>query len=135
MGRTRCARARFAAGTGDIQLTIVQTVALAGAIVVTTPQEIADSAQGGLDVRKSKRAPDRFDRKHELLISPSDQKRYDIFGSGGGEREAKRLRVRARPNPDRYRNPRSRGSRMPIAAEDPESAVGAEFNRIARELY
>ena len=27
------------------------------------------------------------------FISPSDQKRYDIFGSGGGEREAKRLRV------------------------------------------
>ena len=124
-------------GTGDIQLTIVQTVALAGAIVVTTPQEVAL-----IDARK---AASMFEKVNVPLlglienmsyfVSPSDQKRYDIFGSGGGEREAKRLRVPLLgqiPIDIRTREGGDRG--MPIAAEDPKSAVGAEFNRIAREL-
>jgi ATP-binding protein involved in chromosome partitioning len=124
-------------GTGDIQLTIVQTVALAGAIVVTTPQEVAL-----IDARK---AASMFEKVNvpvlglienmSYFISPSDQKRYDIFGSGGGEREAKRLRVPLLgqiPIDIATREGGDRGT--PIAAEDPKSAVGAEFNRIARQL-
>ena len=69
------------------------------------------------------------------FISPSDQKRYDIFGSGGGEREAKRLRVPLLGQIPIDIATREAGDRgMPIATEDPKSAVGAEFNRIAREL-
>ena len=56
-------------GTGDIQLTIVQTVALAGAIIVTTPQEVAL-----IDARKASTMFEKVnvpvlgsDRKHELL--------------------------------------------------------------------
>ena len=82
-------------GTGDIQLTIVQTVALSGAVIVTTPQEVAL-----IDARK---AASMFQRVNvpvlglienmSYFLSPSDRKRYDIFGSGGGQREAARLRV------------------------------------------
>src|ERR1700693_1379603 len=82
-------------GTGDIQLTIVQTVALSGVIIVTTPQEVA--------LIDARRAATMFDKVNvpilglienmSYFVSPSDGKRYDIFGSGGGEREAKRLRV------------------------------------------
>ncbi len=82
-------------GTGDIQLTIVQTVALAGAVVVTTPQEVAL-----IDARK---AVTMFTKTNVPVLGiienmsyfecPSDGKRYDIFGSGGGEREAARLGV------------------------------------------
>ncbi len=82
-------------GTGDIQLTIVQTVALAGAVIVTTPQEVAL-----IDARK---AASMFERVNvpvlglienmSYFVSPKDNFRYDIFGSGGGEREAKRLGV------------------------------------------
>ena len=69
------------------------------------------------------------------FISPSDQQRYDIFGSGGGEREAKRLRVPLLGQIPIDIATREAGDRgMPIAAEDPNSAVGAEFSRIAREL-
>src|SRR5437667_10845750 len=82
-------------GTGDIQLTIVQTVALAGAIVVTTPQEVAL-----IDARKAATMFEKVNvpvlgliENMSYFISPSDQQRYEIFGSGGGEREAKRLRV------------------------------------------
>ncbi len=82
-------------GTGDIQLTIVQTVALAGAVIVTTPQEVAL-----IDARK---AATMFQKVNVPLLglvenmsffqSPSDGKRYDIFGNGGGRREAARLGI------------------------------------------
>src|SRR5438270_177444 len=71
----------------------------------------------------------------EHRILPSDQQRYDIFGSGGGEREAKRLRVPLLGQIPIDIATREAGDRgMPIAAEDPDSVVGAEFSRIAREL-
>jgi ATP-binding protein involved in chromosome partitioning len=124
-------------GTGDIQLTIVQTVALAGAIVVTTPQEVAL-----IDARKAAAMFEKVNvpvlgliENMSYFISPSDQKRYDIFGSGGGEREAKRLRVPLLGQIPIDIATREAGDRgMPIVAEDPDSVVGAEFNRIAREL-
>ena len=124
-------------GTGDIQLTIVQTVALAGAIVVTTPQEVAL-----IDARKAATMFEKVNvpvigliENMSYFVSPSDQRRYEIFGSGGGEREAKRLRVPLLGQIPIDIATREAGDRgMPIAAEEPNSVVGAEFNRIAREL-
>jgi ATP-binding protein involved in chromosome partitioning len=82
-------------GTGDIQLTIVQTVALSGAVIVTTPQEVAL-----IDARK---AASMFAKVNvpilglvenmSYFLCPGDGHRYDIFGSGGGVREAARLQV------------------------------------------
>ncbi len=82
-------------GTGDIQLTIVQTVELAGAIIVTTPQEVAL-----IDARK---AVSMFGEVNvpvlgivenmSYFICPNDGNRYFIFGEGGGRREAERLKV------------------------------------------
>src|SRR3954454_17280433 len=124
-------------GTGDIQLTIVQTVALSGAIIVTTPQEVAL-----IDARK---AATMFEKVNVPVLglienmsyfrSPSDGKRYDIFGSGGGEREAKRLRVPLLGQIPIDIATREAGDRgMPIVGEDRNSAVTAEFERIARQL-
>src|SRR6201982_1166769 len=82
-------------GTGDIQLTIVQPAALSGAIIVTTPQEVAL-----IDARKAATMFDKVNvpvlgliENMSYFVSPSDGKRYDIFGSGGGERGVKRSRV------------------------------------------
>ncbi len=82
-------------GTGDIQLTIVQTVAVDGAVVVTTPQEMAL-----IDARK---AASMFAKVNvpivgvvenmSYFLSPSDGERYPIFGEGGGQAEAERLGV------------------------------------------
>ena len=124
-------------GTGDIQLTIVQTVALSGALIVTTPQEVAL-----IDARKAAAMFEKVNvpvlgliENMSYFISPSDQKRYDIFGSGGGEREAKRLRVPLLgqiPIDIATREASDRG--MPIVAENSDSPVTAEFSRIARHL-
>src|SRR6266516_3814482 len=124
-------------GTGDIQLTIVQTVALAGAIIVTTPQEVAL-----IDARK---AAAMFEKVNVTVLglienmsyftSPSDGKRYDIFGTGGGEREARRLRV-----PLLGQIPIDIATRelgdcgIPIVSEDGQSPVTAEFAKIARQI-
>ena len=82
-------------GTGDIQLTIVQTIALSGAVIVTTPQEVAliDARKATAMFEKTNVAVLGLIENMSYFLSPSDGVRYDIFGSGGGEREAARLRV------------------------------------------
>jgi ATP-binding protein involved in chromosome partitioning len=124
-------------GTGDIQLTIVQTVALAGAIIVTTPQEVAL-----IDARKAATMFEKVNvtvlgliENMSYFVSPSDGKRYDIFGNGGGEREAKRLRVPLLGQIPIDIATREGGDRgMPITGEAPDSPVAKEFIRIAQEL-
>jgi ATP-binding protein involved in chromosome partitioning len=124
-------------GTGDIQLTIVQTVALSGAIIVTTPQEVAL-----IDARKAATMFDKVNvpvlglvENMSYFVSPSDAKRYDIFGSGGGEREAKRLRVPLLGQIPIDVATRVAGDRgMPIVGEDRQSPVTAEFKRVAESL-
>ncbi|HVF72250.1 MAG TPA: Mrp/NBP35 family ATP-binding protein [Chthoniobacterales bacterium] len=124
-------------GTGDIQLTIVQTVALAGAIIVTTPQEVAL-----IDARKAATMFEKVNvhvlgliENMSYFICPGDGRRYDIFGSGGGEREAKRIRVPLLGQIPIDIPTREAGDRgMPITAEDKRSAVGAEFMKIAARL-
>jgi ATP-binding protein involved in chromosome partitioning len=124
-------------GTGDIQLTIVQTVALSGAIIVTTPQEVAL-----IDARKAATMFEKVNvpvlglvENMSYFVSPSDGKRYDIFGSGGGEREAKRLRVPLLGQIPIDIATRESGDRgIPIVGENPESAVAAEFKKVAQNL-
>jgi ATP-binding protein involved in chromosome partitioning len=124
-------------GTGDIQLTIVQTVALSGAIIVTTPQEVAL-----IDARKASTMFEKVNvpvlgliENMSYFISPTDGQRFDIFGSGGGEREAKRIRVPLLGQIPIDMATRESGDRgMPITAENNESSVRAEFMRIARGL-
>ncbi len=124
-------------GTGDIQLTIVQTVALSGAIIITTPQEVAL-----IDARK---AASMFEKVNvpvlglienmSYFMSPSDGKRYDIFGSGGGQREARRLRVPLLGQIPIDIATREAGDRgIPIVGDDRKSPVTAEFVRIAEGI-
>ncbi|HEY2713392.1 MAG TPA: Mrp/NBP35 family ATP-binding protein [Chthoniobacterales bacterium] len=124
-------------GTGDIQLTIVQTVALSGAIIVTTPQEVAL-----IDARKASTMFEKVNvpvlgliENMSYFVAPNDGQRYDIFGTGGGEREAKRLRVPLLGQIPIDIATREAGDRgMPVTAEDGESPVSVEFRRIAARL-
>jgi ATP-binding protein involved in chromosome partitioning len=124
-------------GTGDIQLTIVQTVALSGAIIVTTPQEVAL-----IDARKAATMFDKVNvpvlgliENMSYFICPGDGKRYDIFGSGGGAREAKRLRVPLLGQIPLDIATREAGDRgMPIVGEDRQSGVAQEFLKIAGRI-
>jgi ATP-binding protein involved in chromosome partitioning len=125
-------------GTGDIQLTIVQTVALDGAVIVTTPQEVAL-----IDARK---ACSMFQKVNvpilgilenmSYFICPSDGQSYAIFGKGGGEHEAKRLGVPLLGQVPIEMNVREAGDEgHPIALEDPtKSTASRVFHEVAVKL-
>ncbi len=124
-------------GTGDIQLTIVQTVALAGAVIVTTPQEVAliDARKASAMFAKVNVPVLGLVENMSYFLCPSDGARYDIFGSGGGKREADRLGVPLLGQIPIDIATREAGDRgMPIAAADPESPISKEFLKIARKL-
>ena len=79
-------------GTGDIQLTLTQKIPLSGAVIVTTPQEIAVS-----DVRRSIAMFDKVnvdilgivENMSYFIPDDAPDKKYFIFGEGGGRRVAK----------------------------------------------
>ncbi len=124
-------------GTGDIQLTIVQTVALAGAIIVTTPQEVAliDARKAATMFQKVNVPVLGLIENMSFFLCPSDGQRYDIFGNGGGEREAARLKVPLLGQIPIDIPTREAGDRgQPVAEADPGNPVAQEFLKIARQL-
>jgi len=82
-------------GTGDIQLTIVQTVALDGAVIVTTPQEVAlvDARKAIAMFRKVNVTILGVVENMSYFTVPGTTQRHEIFGTGGGRREAERQKV------------------------------------------
>lgn len=85
-------------GTSDIHLTLVQTIALTGAVVVTTPQEIAlIDARKGIDMFRTDKVqvPVLGLVENMAWFTPAElpQNRYYIFGNGGGVRLAQELDI------------------------------------------
>lgn len=124
-------------GTGDIQLTVVQTVALAGAVIVTTPQEVAliDARKAVAMFGKTNVRVLGIVENMSYFLCPGDGKRYDIFGHGGGQREADRLGVPLLGEVPIDIPTREAGDTgMPVVARAQEGAVGREFMKIAAAL-
>jgi len=124
-------------GTGDIQLTIVQTLALSGAVIVTTPQEVAL-----IDARK---ASGMFAKVNVPILGlienmsyfqcPTDNKRYFLFGEGGGRKEAKRLGVPLLAELPIDIAAREAGDAgRPIVIADPSNAVSRAFREAAQAI-
>ena len=124
-------------GTGDAQLTITQRVALAGGVVVTTPQEIAL-----LDV---KRGVAMFEEVHVPVLGVVENMsyylcrkcnhRHEIFAHGGGERLATSLNVPFLGALPLVRELREGGDdASPIVATNPLHPVSIEFQSIAAKV-
>jgi len=125
-------------GTGDIQLTIVQTVELDGAVIVTTPQEVAL-----IDARK---AVSMFGKVNvpilgivenmSYFVCPNDGNRYPIFGEGGGQREADRLKVPLLGQLPIDMDTRESGdSGMPIAMRKAEDSASSKvYDEVAAQV-
>jgi len=123
-------------GTGDIQLTIVQTVALSGAVIVTTPQEVAliDARKAVTMFRKTNVPILGVIENMACFIAP-DGSRHEIFGSGGGEREAERLKVPflgSLPLDPAVRIAADAG--FPIVLSDPANSTSLKIAEIAGKL-
>ncbi|GET39586.1 Mrp/NBP35 family ATP-binding protein [Microseira wollei] len=83
-------------GTGDAQLTLIQAVPMAGAAIVTTPQNVALlDARKGLKMFQQLGVPVLGIVENMSYFIPPDmpERHYDIFGSGGGEKTSKELGV------------------------------------------
>ncbi len=90
-------------GTGDAHLSLVQGIQLAGAIIATTPQDvaIADAVKGIRMFEEVKVPILGIVENMSYFVCPNCGETYDIFGTGGGERTAKGIRSRvAWPDPD-----------------------------------
>lgn len=124
-------------GTGDAQLTLTQVAPLSGAVIVTTPQDVAL-----LDARKGLKMFEQVNvrvlgivENMSTFVCPHCGKQTDIFSTGGGEQCAKELGV-----PFLGRIPIDPAIRecgdtgKPIVAAQPEHAVSKAFAEIARGL-
>jgi ATP-binding protein involved in chromosome partitioning len=83
-------------GTGDIQLTIVQTVPLTGAVIVSTPQTVAlDDVRKGVAMFRKVNVPVLGVVENMAYFIPPDMpdKKYHIFGEGGATKLAEEMNV------------------------------------------
>lgn len=125
-------------GTGDAQLTMAQQVPLSGAVIVSTPQDLAL-----IDARKGLNMFRRVDvpvlgiiENMSYFIAPDTGKRYDIFGHGGAKAEAERLNLPflgevpldmdIRINSD---------AGIPTVVADPDGAHAAVYRSIAAKVW
>ena len=82
-------------GTGDAHLTLTQSIPLTGAVIVTTPQEVAlEDARKAVTLFNKTGTPILgIVENMSYFIAPDTGKRYDIFRSGGGRATAEKLGV------------------------------------------
>lgn len=125
-------------GTGDAQLTMAQQVPLAGAVIVSTPQDLAlIDARKGLNMFKKVDVPLLgIVENMSYFIAPDTGKRYDIFGHGGARREAERLGVTFLgevPLEMGIRESSDEGA--PVVASKPDSAEAKIYRGIASKVW
>jgi ATP-binding protein involved in chromosome partitioning len=82
-------------GTGDAQLSLVQATMVHGAIIVTTPQEVAsgDALRGAKMFQRVAVPVLGVVENMSFFVCPNCEEKHEIFGSGGGERLARELDV------------------------------------------
>ncbi|MEK6553186.1 MAG: iron-sulfur cluster carrier protein ApbC [Bacteroidota bacterium] len=124
-------------GTGDIQLTLVQTIPLSGAVVVTTPQDVSI-----IDVKKALKMFQRVNvpilgivENMSYFIAPDTGKRYDIFGTGGGKKLAEELSIPLLGSIPISQETREGGDKgKPIVFDKPNSEQSKKFLEISRNM-
>ena len=82
-------------GTGDVQLTLIQTAPLTGAVVVTTPSEVSlEDARKAVHMFEQVRVPILgLVENMSYLLCPHCNERIDVFSTGGGKRTAEKMEI------------------------------------------
>ena len=124
-------------GTGDAQLTIMQSVPLSGGVVVTTPQDVAlaDARRGVMMFRQVQVNVLGIIENMSYFTCPHCGERTDIFSHGGGERTSQRYDVPFLGSIPLVTELRVAGDTgKPVVLADPGSATAAAFFEIAERL-
>jgi ATP-binding protein involved in chromosome partitioning len=124
-------------GTGDVQLSLAQLVPVQGAVLVTTPQDVAIA-----DVRRALRMFETVAipvlgvvENMSYFVAPDTGTRYNIFGEGGGEKLATSYHVPflgAIPLGMDVREGGDKG--IPVVVSHPESPQAQAFRRVSEEV-
>ena len=124
-------------GTGDVQLSLIQTAPLTGAVVVTTPSDVSlEDARKAVNMFNQVRVPVLgLVENMSYLICPHCSERIDVFSSGGGKRTAEMMNVNflgAAPLDPEVRIGGDSGK--PVATRDLNDPHAAVFAELARNL-
>lgn len=123
-------------GTGDAQLSLVQTIPLEGAVIVTTPQPAAANvARRGARMFDKVNVPLLGVVENMSYLEAADGTRQTLFGEGGGSETAQSLETELLgqlPLDPNIRIGCDKG--IPIVVSDPESKAAQEFMKIARHI-
>jgi len=124
-------------GTGDIQLTIVQTVPLNGAVIVSTPQRVAlADARKGVGMFDQVQVPVLGIVENMAYFTPPElpDKKYYLFGQGGARALATELNVPFLGEIPLTQSVRENGDQGTPVVTDPSQAVAETFTELARDL-
>lgn len=124
-------------GTGDVALTLAQSLPLTGALIVTTPQTVATA-----DVVKAMQMFKKVNvpllgivENMSYFIAPDTGKRYDIFGTGGAERLSRQLNVPLLGQIPLGMSVRAGGDHgQPAVVRDEPDAYAEVFREVARQV-
>ena len=125
-------------GTGDAQLTMAQRVALTGAVIVSTPQDIAliDARRGVRMFEKTKVPVLGLVENMSFYCCPNCGHRADIFGHGGAKAEAVRLGTEFLGEIPLLLDIRTASDAgTPIAASAPESEAAKAYATLAARVW
>ncbi|WP_428678379.1 iron-sulfur cluster carrier protein ApbC [Reyranella sp.] len=125
-------------GTGDAQLTLAQRVALAGAVIVSTPQDIAlVDARKGLNMFRKVAVPVLgIVENMSYFLCPHCGERSEIFGHGGAREEAEKLGVPFLGEIPLHLDIRTTSdSGHPIVVSKPDSAHAQAYKNIAGRVW
>jgi len=121
-------------GTGDVALSLSQTVPVAGAIVVTTPQQVslADSRRAAAMYKKLNIPTLGIVENMSYFVCPSCSHESDIFGKRGGERMAQELGVPFLGSIPIYQPIREGGdSGVPLLISEPDAPAAKAIVDVA----
>jgi len=124
-------------GTGDIQLTLVQTIPLTGAVIVTTPQDIslADARKGYVMFEKVNVPILGLIENMSYYVCTHCGHREEIFGNGGGRRAAEELGVPFLGEIPIFTSIRVSGDEgKPVVLDGQPGGPGDSIRRIARNM-
>jgi ATP-binding protein involved in chromosome partitioning len=125
-------------GTGDAQLTMAQQVPLKGAVIVSTPQDLAlIDARRGVAMFKRVNVPVLgVVENMSYFLCPSCGTRSDIFGHGGAHKEAERLGVPFLGEVPLHMAIREKSdSGLPVVATEPDSPHTQVYRAIASKVF